>query len=174
MQRIQSWFDQLTISRPTRRTSRRRRVVATTTTTSSKPRRAVSPEPRRDRNAAGDHHRGFPYRAASHSVIRGERAELKPVPVPIAFPPPPSLEGSFPRRNKIRTNPWVGDAKKPKVLNDTMSRSVGPADFRRPPPTLCVASPDTSVCSSGYASHDSRFDNIFGSKKEEGSDKQPD
>uniref|UniRef100_A0A8R1HPF0 Uncharacterized protein n=1 Tax=Caenorhabditis japonica TaxID=281687 RepID=A0A8R1HPF0_CAEJA len=171
MQRIQSWFDQLTLGRQSRRVSRRRRH------TSKQPdehRKASSPSVMTSKKIAQ------PMRAASHSVVRHSRDELKPLPVNIAFPPPPTSMpppmmassytsmgtngnnmGSFPRRNRIRTNPWINESKMWESMTSSMGRST--TTFCQDSGTKkraaqCVASPDTSMCSSGYASHDSSPD----------------
>ncbi|CAI2345092.1 unnamed protein product [Caenorhabditis sp. 36 PRJEB53466] len=166
MQRIQSWFDQLTLGRQSRRISRRRRNH------SRQPddRKASSPSV----NPMSSKRSAQPTRAASHSVVRHSRDELKPLPVCIAFPPPPTSmpppmlatssnnNGSFPRRNRIRTNPWIGESKMWESTTSSMGRSTtafesGKSKNKRAP-ALCVVSPDTSMCSSGYASHDSSPD----------------
>ncbi|CAB3404795.1 unnamed protein product [Caenorhabditis bovis] len=145
MQRIQSWFDQLTINRSSRRDARRRRNH--------------SRHPDDDRRKE----KKVPVRAASHSVARTR--ESRPLPVSLNFPPPPPVpvNGSFPRRTRIRTNPWIGDGKmwSSMTTSMTMGRSMPLPETSMPqskPPSLCVISPDTSMCSSGYASHDSSPD----------------
>lgn len=167
MQRIQSWFDQLTLGRQSRRISRRRRNHSRQP---DERRKASSPSvvPMSSKRIAQ------PTRAASHSVVRHSRDELKPLPVSIAFPPPPTSmpppmivstssstsNGSFPRRNRIRTNPWIGESKMWESMTSSMGRTTTTFEStgKKRAPALCVASPDTSMCSSGYASHDSSPD----------------
>lgn len=78
MQRIQSWFDQLTLGRQSRRISRRRRNHSRQP---DERRKASSPSvvPMSSKRIAQ------PMRAASHSVVRHSRDELKPLPGMLVF-----------------------------------------------------------------------------------------
>ncbi|CAI5440991.1 unnamed protein product [Caenorhabditis angaria] len=138
MQRIQSWFDQLSLNRDARR--RRRRNTS------------------RVNDATRD-------KVANKSQTTRGPVTLTNFNFP---PPPPTMQGfdvnSMPRRNKIRTNPWISSSSTSGT--SSMTSSTRNWEPRNLPASLCVASPDTSMCSSGYASHDSSPDTsmVWGGK----------